>query len=155
NSIQGIATDSSGNLYIVGTTLADVPLLNPINPKLSTANCSPDPARTFQQCETVFAAKFDPTGTKLIYSTYLGDRRDFAAGIAVDRDGNAYVAGTSRLLSDAGPSGSSEFSSSGKAWVRKLNAAGSAVLYYRTMEGQTAANGVAVDSLGNAYLAGT
>jgi uncharacterized protein (TIGR03437 family) len=155
NSIQGIATDSSGNLYIVGTTLTEVPLLNPINPKLSTANCSDEPARTFQQCETVFAAKFDSTGTKLIYSTYLGEARDVAAGIAVDRDGNAFVAGTSRLLSDSGPAGSSQFSSSGKAWVRKLNAAGSAVLYYRTIEGQTLAKGIAVDSNGNAYLAGT
>jgi uncharacterized protein (TIGR03437 family) len=38
--------------------------------------------------------------------------------------------------------------------VRKLNAAGSAVVYYRTIEGQTTANGIAVDSQGSAYVAG-
>jgi uncharacterized protein (TIGR03437 family) len=146
NKIQSMATDAAGNLYIAGTTLTDVPLLNPINSKLSTANCSSEPAKTFQQCETVFVAKFDPSGTKLIYSTYLGDTRDFAAGIAVDPDGNAYVAGTSRSTSGTGVPG--------RAWVRKVNATGSAVLYYRTIEGQTTANGIAVDSQGNAYLAG-
>src|SRR5258708_3720256 len=91
NSLQGMATDPAGNIFIVGTTLTDVPLLNPINSKLNSANCSPEPDKTFQQCETVFVAKFDPSGTRLIYSTYLGEVRDLAAGIAVDRDGNAYV----------------------------------------------------------------
>jgi uncharacterized protein (TIGR03437 family) len=147
SSLQGMVTDPSGNIYIVGTTTADIPLQNPVNPKLDSGNCSPEPQKTFQQCETVFVAKFDPSGTRLIYSTYLGEIRDTAAGIAVDRDGSAYVAGTALTPYQVTPSTS-------RAWVRKLNAAGSAVLYYRLIEGETAVDAIAVDTFGNAYLAG-
>ncbi len=147
-SVQGMATDSAGNIYITGTTTADIPLQNPIQSTPDPGNCSPYSPRTFQQCETVFLAKFDPTGTKLIYSTYLGDLRDFAAGIAVDRDGNAYVAGTARPPAYLTPS-------AGQAWVRKINASGSAVVYYRLIPSDTVANGIAVDALGNAYVAGS
>jgi uncharacterized protein (TIGR03437 family) len=147
DSIQGIAVDPAGNVYIAGTTLSEIPLLNPIDPKPDTGNCSPESGRTYSPCETVFVAKFDPTGAKLLYSTYLGDIRDFGAGIAVDHDGNAYVAGTARAAGLLTPR-------DGQAWVRKLNAAGSAVLYQQTIAGDTAANAIAVDSQGNAYLAG-
>ena len=41
-----------------------------------------------------FVAKLDPTGTSLIYSTYLGgDGQDQVNGIAIDAAGNAYVTG--------------------------------------------------------------
>lgn len=90
--IQAIALDPAGNVYVAGTTTSEIPLLDPINPQPGTGNCSPEPDATFQQCEDVFVAKFDATGANLLYSTYLGsDSRDDAAGIAVDRDGNAYV----------------------------------------------------------------
>jgi uncharacterized protein (TIGR03437 family) len=147
SSMEGMATDAAGNIYIVGTTTTDIPLLNPIQSHPGTGNCSPYPSKSFQRCESVFAAKFDPSGTKLIYSTYLGDVRDLAAGIAVDRDGNAFVAGTSRKPAPFGLG-------AGQAWVRKLNAAGSAVLYDRVIQGDTVANAIAVDARGNAYLAG-
>ncbi|MBZ5622372.1 MAG: SBBP repeat-containing protein [Acidobacteriia bacterium] len=146
--IQSVAVDSAGNVYIAGTTLSEIPLVNPINPKPGAGNCSPTPARTFVQCEDAFVAKFDPTGAKLLYSTYLGgDARDFAAGIAVDRDGNAYVAGTTEPAGfPTGP---------GQAWVMKLNPSGSALLYNRKIGGVTTATGVAVDTQGNTYVAGT
>jgi len=149
NPIQGLAVDPAGNIYIAGTTTSAIPLLNPINPKPGAGNCSPEPFRTFQQCEDVFVAKFDPTGAKLIYSTYLGgDARDYAAGIAVDRDGNAYVAGTTKAAGFPNPR-------DGQAWVMKLNPSGSAMLYNRNIAGDAAASAIAVDTQGNAYLAGT
>ena len=98
-------------------------------------------------------AKFDPTGTKIIYSTYLGgDQRDYLAGIAVDSEGNAYIAGTTGpAYSTASPPSSS---GGGNAFVKKLNPTGSALLYTRYIGGDTGANGIAVDSKGNATIAG-
>jgi hypothetical protein len=41
-----------------------------------------------------FATKINASGSALVYSTYLGgSSNDFGYGIAVDRSGNAYVAG--------------------------------------------------------------
>lgn len=98
------------------------------------------------QCEAVFVAKFDATGAKLLYSTYVGgDTRNYAAGIAVDRDGNVYVTGTTRAVDRTTP----------RAWVMKLNPSGSAILYNRSIAGDTAASAIAVDAKANAYLAGT
>jgi uncharacterized protein (TIGR03437 family) len=146
--IQAVATDSAGNVWVAGTTISEIPLVNPLNSKPGTGNCSVTPPRTFAQCEDVFVAKFDPTG-KLLYSTYLGtDGRDYAAGIALDRDGNVYVAGTTKPAGFPIPRG-------GQAWVMKLNPSGSALLYDRTIAGDSAASAVAVDARGNAYLAGT
>ena len=132
NSIQGMAT-AAGNLYIVGNTVTDVPLLNSMQTKPKGA-------------QAMFVAKFDLTGTKLIYSTYFGGSTDIASAIAVDRDGAAYIAGTTPP-----PNGTDAVI---HAWVRKINPAGSAVVYETTIQGQTSANAVAVDTQGNAYLAG-
>ncbi|MDI6784885.1 MAG: SBBP repeat-containing protein [bacterium] len=42
----------------------------------------------------VFVSKLNPSGTGLLYSTYLGGSgRDFGRGIAVDAAGNAYITG--------------------------------------------------------------
>jgi len=145
--IQSVAVDSAGNVYVAGTTLSEIPLVNPIDATQSAGNCSVEPAKMFQPCEDAFVAKFD-SGSNLIYSTYLGgDARDFAAGIAVDRDGNAYVAGTTRSI----------FSSAANqtAWVKKLNPAGSALLYDHNIGGVTASSAIAVDAQGNALVAGT
>ena len=147
--IQAVALDAAGNIYITGSTLSEIPLVNPIQPTRSSGNCSPYPFKTTAPCEEVFVAKLDPTGAKLFYSTYLGtDGRNIATGIAVDQQGNAYVTGNTR------PASFFSSSQDGNAFVFKLNASGSALVYSRYIGGDTAANGIVVDAQGNAYVAG-
>ncbi len=148
-AIRSVALDPAGNIYIAGSG-GSIPLVNAIQPKPGGGNCAPFPSRTFAQCPNVYVAKFDPTGTRLIYSTYLsGDKSDLAAAIAADRDGNAYVAGVTNSPSAfpyrAGP---------GNAFVKKLSPDGSKLLYARYIGGLTAVNGLALDGSGRAYVAG-
>jgi hypothetical protein len=78
----GIALDRSGNPHIVGYTLStNFPTKNAIQPKSGGS-------------WDAFVSAFDPNGTSVISSTYLGGSGlDFGAGIAMDRSGNAYVTG--------------------------------------------------------------
>jgi len=95
----------------------------------------------------------------LTFSTYLGGSSpDVGKAIAVDSAGNAYIAGgtDSTDFPTAGPIQGSLHGSNGDAFVTKINAAGSAILYSTYLGGSFVqqANGIAVDSAGNAYVAG-
>ena len=82
NSGYGIAVDSAANAYVTGsTTSSNFPMMNSLQPYLEgDANA--------------FVAKLNPTGSALVYSTYLGgSRTDAGLGITVDTAGNAYVTG--------------------------------------------------------------
>lgn len=93
--INAIATDAAGNVYLAGATSSPkFPLVNAFRSQPGEGNCSIMPSRSFQACGEAFAAKLDPTGTRLIYSTYLaGFGRDHATAISVDASGSAYIAG--------------------------------------------------------------
>lgn len=95
----------------------------------------------------------------LVYSTYLGGSSyDYGWGIAVDRDGNAVVTGNTQSADfpthNAVP-GTGD-GDTDDAFVAKLNATGSALVYSTYMSGGGADNGydVAVDGSGNAYVGG-
>jgi hypothetical protein len=143
-----VAVDSSGNAYVTGATQSkNFPTVNPIqagNPGNSAA----------------FVAKLNATGSALVYSTYLGGASsDQGSGIAVDSSGNAYVTGFTQSTSfptvnaiqaSLGASGATN------AFVSKLNAAGSALVYSTYLGGSNSDGGygIAVDSSGNAYVTG-
>lgn len=98
----------------------------------------------------------DPT---LVYSTYLGGSgEDTGRGIAVDSAGNTYVTGYtfSASFPTAGAfQGTNRGTSGHDAFVTKLNASGALVYStYLDGSGDDVAYGIAVDSAGNAYLAG-
>jgi hypothetical protein len=148
----GIAADSAGNAYVTGLTdSTDFPTMNPIQP----ANGG---------LEDVFVAKLNPTGSALVYSTYLGGSADDGSyGIAVDSAGNAYVTGgtvstdfpvTPGAFQPA--CGGTDNCAYGDAFVAKLNAAGSALDYSTYLGGsrQDHCHGIAVDGAGNAYVTG-
>ncbi len=93
--VNAIATDAAGNVYVAGTTTSlKFPLVNAFRDRLGEGNCSMVPSKSFQSCEDAFVAKLDPTGARLLYSTFLGGfGRDHATAIAVDASGDAYIAG--------------------------------------------------------------
>jgi hypothetical protein len=147
----GVAADSAGNAYVVGETAStNFPTANAIQ----AANAGGRDA---------FVAKVNPTGSAFIFSTYLGGSGeiDVAQAVAVDSAGLPYVAGQTTSANfptanafqgaNAGGAGSQD------AFLTKFNAAGSALVYstYFGGTGGEIAFGVAVDTAGNPYIAGT
>jgi len=84
----GIAVDAEGNAYVTGeTTSWDFPAVNPVQLEYGGGGVD------------VFVAKVNPTGSALVYATYLGGSGgDGGSGIAVDAEGNVYVTGYTQSL---------------------------------------------------------
>ena len=111
----------------------------------------------------VFVTKVNPTGDGLVYSTYLaGDggisNTEEGHGIAVDFAGSAYVTGTTNSISfPITPDGfKNTVPRALKGFATKLSAAGDRLVYSTYLSGSNQDIGfaVAVDALGNAYVAG-
>ncbi len=98
----------------------------------------------------------------LSYGTYLGGSNDdFGMGIAVDNAGNAYATGFASSSDFPTTTGaySTTNTSPPQAFVSKLNAAGTALIYSTYLGGgsylydqATYGQAIAVDSAGNAYV---
>jgi hypothetical protein len=148
-----IAIDNAGNAYITGwTSSADFPTTPGV--------VQPDWYLNAYQAEDVFVCKLDPSGTSLIYSTFLGGEfRDFGYAIAVDGSGNAYITG--RTGSGLFPTTTGAFDTTKKGnfacFVSKLNPTGSALVYSTYLGGaggSSEAVDIAIDNAGNAYITG-
>jgi Calx-beta domain/Beta-propeller repeat len=146
---SAVAVDVDGNAYVAGTTNStNFPLQGPFQ---STLRGDTDG----------FVTKLDPTGSTLVYSTYLGSNTpDTANGIAVDGSGNAYVTGST---------GSANFPNNGAvaclgtkstgsdAFVARLEASGATVGYCRFIGGSgiDVGQGIVADAAGNTWVVGT
>src|SRR3989475_8604880 len=142
---SGIAVDVAGNAYVTGSTgSSDFP---------RTAGAVGGGG------VDAFVTKLNPTGTALVYSTYLGGSGgDEGRGIAVDVAGNAYVTGSTGSTDFPTTAGAVQTTIGGfvDAFVAKLDATGS--LLYSTYLGGTDFDegfGIAVDAAGNAYVTGS
>ena len=138
-----IATDSTGNAYVTGQTAAiDFP---------TTAGAF----QTNYGGGDAFVAKLDPSGTSLVYSTYINGSS--GNGITVDSAGNAYVTGEAGPTSFPTTAGAFQTAPMGyDTFVLKLNATGSGLIYSARFGGNLDdfGRGIAVDSAGNAYITG-
>jgi len=147
DNAYGIAVDSAGNAYVTGATnsFADFPVTN--GALQTTPGGGPN---------DVFIFKLSPTGSALVYSTYLGTstggERGF--GIAVDAAGDAYVTG------DAAPDFPVTMGSYGggvnDTEVTELNPTGSAKVLSTFFGGNgiDEGYGIAVDAAGNISITG-
>lgn len=146
-----IAVDAAGSAYVTGrTTSSDFPLF----------------ATSFQKSNgggyDGFVAKFNSTGTSLLYFSYMGGAlNDEPSGIVVDEAGNMYLAGRTASADFPHPNGyQNALNGNDDAFALKVNADGT--LAWSTFLGgpeqdillNEGGTGIARDHSGNIYLTG-
>jgi hypothetical protein len=153
-TVTAMGTDTQGNIYVGGNAVW-LPTVNAV--QAGTPGFI-DP----------FVIKFDPTGTTMLYSTFVGGSSgsDLLNGLAVDSTGNAVATG--RASSQDFPAvGAAQpscltLNSAPCGFVFRLNPSGNGLVYstYMTASASTPyyeatriGNAVAVDGAGNAYVA--
>lgn len=148
---NALAIDSAGSAYVVGSTYSsDFPTLDGYQGTRTDA-----PPGNW----AAFVSKLNPTGTGLVYSTYLGGTTsDNGAAIAVDSAGSAYVVGWSNSKDYPTTAGAyqTSYKSPQSAFVTKLSPAGNSLVYSTLLGGlhYDEAYAIAVDSKGQAYVGG-
>ncbi len=168
NQAAAMALDTSNQVFVTGyTSSGDFPVVNALQSESAGGNEG-------------FIAQVSADGSSLVYSTYLGGNSDdYPQSIALDPDGNIYVAGytysqnyptVKAFQSSAQPNQQEQYGFYG--FVSKLAADGSALAYSTYLGGNTVVvqncyygpcwpspynyiNGIAVDGSGSAYVAGT
>jgi hypothetical protein len=162
-SPNGIAVSPEGGGYVVYVTGSTESHDFPTTPNaFQTENHGLGPVTT-----NAFVTKVNVDGSALVYSTYLGGRfDDGAGGIAVDAVGNAFVAGWAEsdnfpttpgvVQPNPGDDRLCSFRLCTDAFVTKLDASGSALLYSTYLGGNLFDGGtaIALDGDGNAYVTG-
>ncbi len=168
---QRVALDEAHNIYVAGFVASSLSPSTPGSFQMSYHNngfCSrgegpPGP------CDDMYITKWDPSGTRLMWATYLGGSSDdWLAGMAVDAAGNVYLTGWTSspdfpttpgtiqpsYFGTRGPLG---YTLVGDAFVTKLNSSGTGLVYSTFLGGTNsdAASAIAIDAEGNAYITGS
>jgi hypothetical protein len=141
----GIAVDASGNAYVTGYTSSTA---FPI-----TASA---PQSSIHGPTNAFIAKVNAAGNALTYSTYLGGSgSDWGRAIAVDHSGNAYVTGTAQEVAGTNfPLVNAISSTPAAGFLTEINSTGTEFVY-STFLSAGIGYGIALDSIADAYVAGT
>jgi hypothetical protein len=144
----GIAIDAEGDAYIAGDTASQD---FPVTPGAYQTLDRDDP-----EFKSAFVTKIDPTGTRFLYSTYLGGTlSDEAKAIAVDGAGDAYVTGDASrhfpVTPDAYQRKQKGFDS---AFLSVLSPDGTRLLHSTLVGKETSGRGIALDSSGNVFVVG-
>jgi hypothetical protein len=153
-----VALDSQGNVYLTGWTVSNnFPTLNPFQEALGDVSGD------------AFVTKMNPSGTGIIYSTYLGGGNppgpgeDNGQGIVVDAQGYAYVTGYTQSPNFPTTAGSFQpfFRGYDDAFVTKLAPAGNGLVYSTFLGGtlnppygDDEGFDIAVDGTGQAHVTG-
>ena len=154
---NGIAVDSSNNVYVTGFTYsANFPTTTNALQKHLACPSPPPPYNTFNA--NSFIAKIGPGGSSLVYSTYFGGTNfDEGEGIAVDNSNCVYVTGFTASMNFPNLNAFQPYLNGWtNAFVAKFDSTGTNLVCSTFLGGTNSdvANSIAVDGLGNAYVTG-
>ena len=144
-----IAVDTLGNAYVTGNAAI-------------SATPFPTTANAFDTVNDgdfdVFVSKISPTGSTLIYSTFIGGAGgDRVGGIAIN-SGGAYVTGTTDSSTYPTTPGAfdTDYNGLGDIFLTKLDVNGENLSYSTFIGGTSSDRGtaMAIDQDGNTYIAG-
>ncbi|HLY17757.1 MAG TPA: hypothetical protein VKR61_11070 [Bryobacteraceae bacterium] len=152
-SYPAVAVDVQGNVYLTGYTGDGTSFSG--HPQILTST-GPEAGGGSK----VFLVKMNAAGTALFYSVVFGGGlTDGGGGVAVDAQGNAYVTGFTGSTNFPVTTGAPQTANNGSnnAFVTKVNASGTALLYSTFLGGSGNFYGraIGVDHSGNAYVTGT
>jgi len=152
-SINAIAVDGAGDAYITGLALSDSTF-----PVTSTSIC--DPVSAGWACSYSFVSKFDPTGARLLYSTFLGPNNgSVPEAIALDANDDAYVLGFTSSNSFSAVNGIEPYAGGYDLLLVEIDPAATTQLFATYLGGsgdeEPAPTGMVADTSGNIYLTGS
>lgn len=154
---RDLAIDAAGNAYVAGQTKSsNFPTTSGAFDQ--TFNVDTCPRCGVDQYDA-FVTKLNPSGSQLVYSTFIGGFDiDDALAIALESAGQAYIAGETASSNFPTTTGAFDTTANGgnDAYVAKLNAAGSQLVYSTRLGGtdNESVGGLAVDGAGNAVVVG-
>jgi len=143
DSISGIAVDASGDAYVYGYTSS-------INfPTITGAFQT-----SLKGSSNLFVTEFNPSGSALIYSTYIGGSGiDISYGMVLDGSNNVYITG--QTDSPDFPMVNAYQTTTGGVFVSEVNPTGNGLVYSTYLGGGgDIGYGIAVDGTGSAYVTG-
>jgi hypothetical protein len=144
----GVEVDADGFAYVVGQTSSPA---FPVTPGAFDTQSSGSLGG--------FAAKLNPLGSGLVYSTFLeGIGSEYAYDVAIDASGSAYVVGLTTSSDFPVTAGAYDGTYGGgqDGFLTKVSPAGDSLAYSTFLGGaaEEVVNGVAVDASGSAFVAG-
>ncbi|MDP4114805.1 MAG: SBBP repeat-containing protein [Bacteroidota bacterium] len=145
---SSISTDAIGNAYITGSTIStDYP---------TTAGAY---QTTIGSSYDIFVTKINPTGSALVYSTFIGGSgSDAGASILTDANSNVYVTGSTKSSNYPTTTGALQttFGGGQDVFVTKLTPEGSGLIFSTFIGGSLSdySTAMAMDTGGNIYLTG-
>lgn len=153
STINVIAADSAGNVYVAGAA-------NPVDNLLPAFPVTPGAFSTTGPGPLqlgVFLAELNPSGTRLIYATYFLGGSEILS-LVPDQHGNLYFGVNGQGLPLVNPLPGMAASTSG-GYVAKMNPAGTGLLFASWISGNASSGGAALERLvmdpsGNLYIAG-
>jgi uncharacterized protein (TIGR03437 family) len=143
-TLKGIAVDAAGNAFLAGSSSGAFPTTpGSLQPSFQSGV----PGNT-----NGFLAKLNPTGSAMVWATYLGGTPgDSAQTIAIDASGDVWATGTTESSTFPNTNGWS----TGPEFVARVNSSGSQMTYSALYPVGTVAQSVAVDPSGLVHVAGS